>query len=102
MDALSIVGLVLGSSALTTLIQALFSRKKTNSEIKDSYADRLERRIVVLEERVDILEIGKSITMSAINCAYACDKRGKDKFCPVLEHIELNPLPKTQQKESNQ
>lgn len=95
MDILSVIGLVLGSSALTTLIGALFSKKKTDAEIKDSYADRLERRIGVLEGRVDVLEIGKSITMSAINCAYACEKRGNDKFCPVLEHIEHNPLPKT-------
>lgn len=101
MDVLSVIGLVLGSSALTTLIGALFNRKKTNAEIKDSYADRLERRIGVLEGRVDILEIGKSITMSAINCAYACEKRGNDKFCPVLEHIEHNPLPKTSQADNN-
>ena len=41
MDVLSVIGLVLGSSALTTLIGALFNRRKTNAEIKDSYADRL-------------------------------------------------------------
>ena len=101
MDVLSVIGIVLGSSAVTTLIGALFNRKKTNAEIKDSYADRLERRIGVLEGRVDILEIGKSITMSAINCAYACEKRGNDKFCPVLEHIEHNPLPKSSHTDNN-
>ena len=48
MDLLSVLGLILGSSALTTLIGALFNRKKTNAEIGDAYADRLERRIKTL------------------------------------------------------
>ena len=93
MDLLTILGLVLGSSALTTLIGALFNRKKTNAEIGDAYADRLERRIKTLEERVDLYEMRNSISMSAINCAYACDNKGADDFCPVLKHIELHPIP---------
>lgn len=93
MDVLSIIGLVLGSSVLTTLISALFNRKKTNAEIGDAYADRLERRIKTLEERVDLYEMRNSISMSAINCAYACDNKDDDGFCPVLKHIELHPIP---------
>jgi hypothetical protein len=93
MDVLSIIGLVLGSSVLTTLISALFNRKKTNAEIGDAYADRLERRIKTLEERVDLYEMRNSISMSAINCAYACDNKDSDGFCPVLKHIELHPIP---------
>lgn len=93
MDVLSIIGLVLGSSVLTTLISALFNRKKTNAEIGDAYADRLERRIKTLEERVDLYEMRNSISMSAINCAYACDNKDNDGFCPVLKHIELHPIP---------
>lgn len=93
MDVLSVIGLVLGSSALTTLIGALFNRKKTNAEIGDAYADRLERRIKTLEERVDLYEMRNSISMSAINCAYACDNKDSDGFCPVLKHIELHPIP---------
>ena len=34
-----------------------------------------------------------SISMSAINCAYACDNKDNDGFCPVLKHIELHPIP---------
>ena len=93
MDLLSVLGLILGSSALTTLIGALFNRKKTNAEIGDAYADRLERRIKTLEERVDLYEMRNSISMSAINCAYACDNKDNDGFCPVLKHIELHPIP---------
>ena len=93
MDILSVIGLVLGSSVLTTLISALFNRKKTNAEIGDAYADRLERRIKTLEERVDLYEMRNSISMSAINCAYACENKGQDDFCPVLKHIELHPIP---------
>jgi hypothetical protein len=93
MDLLTILGLVLGSSALTTLIGALFNRKKTNAEIGDAYADRLERRIKTLEERVDLYEMRNSISMSAINCAYACENKDGDGFCPVLKHIELHPIP---------
>ena len=93
MDILSVIGLVLGSSVLTTLISALFNRKKTDAEIGDAYADRLERRIKTLEERVDLYEMRNSISMSAINCAYACENKGQDDFCPVLKHIELHPIP---------
>ena len=93
MDLLSVLGLILGSSALTTLIGALFNRKKTNAEIGDAYADRLERRIKTLEERVDLYEMRTSISKSAINCAYACDNKDSDGFCPVLKHIELHPIP---------
>ena len=87
MDLLSVIGLVLGSSALTTLIGALFNRKKTNAEIGDAYADRLERRIKTLEERVDLYEMRNSISMTAINCAYPCGNKHTDGFCPVLKHI---------------
>lgn len=95
MDLLSVLGLVLGSSVLSTGITVLATRKKTNAEINDTYADRLEKRIKTLETRLDIFEMRNSITMSAINCAYACDHRGEDRCCPVLEHIEHNPLPST-------
>jgi len=93
MGVIEIIGIALGSSVLTSLIQAIASRKKDKDEGKESYADRLERRIKVLEERQEILEIRSNIQGSAISCAWACKRKDTPDTCPVLQHMEDNPMP---------
>lgn len=91
MDILQLLGLLLGSSAISTVVSALVNRPKEKQEVEEKYSDRLERRVKVLEDRLDTYELRERIQMAAINCAYACE-HGKDG-CPVLSHMDENPLP---------
>lgn len=91
MDVLTLVGLFLSSSVVSTIATALITRRKDKAEVEDKYADRLERRVKALEDRLDTYELRERIQMGAINCAHACE-HGKSG-CPVLSHMEDNPLP---------
>lgn len=53
MDVLTLVGLFLSSSVVSTIATALLSRRKDKAEVEDKYADRLERRVKALEDRLD-------------------------------------------------
>ena len=102
MGALEIIGIALGSSVLTSLIQAIASRRKEKDDSKETYADRLERRVRILEERQEILEIRGNIQAASINCAWACRNRTATEPCPVIQHMESNPMPKFNKKEEEQ
>lgn len=91
MNWAEILGLILGSSAVATLLNGLVMRSKTKAETDgtvsehyDAYADRLEHRISVLEKRVHVVEERNSILSGAISCAYRCDHVD---ICPVLDQM---------------
>lgn len=99
MNWLEFVIAILSSSAVATGISALINRPKTkaeaqkvHSEINGTYADRLERRIDTLCERMEIYELREMVEESAINCAHKCHI--PDEECPVLEYLEKHPMPR--------
>ena len=90
MDWYEILGIILGSSAVTELISWTFRKKQTDANIYDNFTRRLEERIGVLERRIDRLEARDAVFSSATACAYACRY---NEECPVLRHLIDNPLP---------
>lgn len=102
MGAIEIIGIALGSSVLTALIQAIVTRLKNKDDNQESYANRLERRIKTLEDRQEILEERTNIQQSAISCAWACKNKSEQDPCPVLQHMELNPMPMFNRKTEQQ
>ena len=85
MNWVEIIGIVVGSTAFSTLISALVKRPET-------YADRLEKRVNTLAEKIDLYEMREMIEASAISCAHKCHI--PDEECPVLNYMDKHPIPK--------
>lgn len=88
-----------GSSVIATLVSSLFNKprsdaetRKVYSEINETYADRLERRIDTVTERLEIYELREMVEQSAINCAHKCHI--PDEECPVLNYMKDHPMPR--------
>lgn len=92
---LEIVGLLLGSSLLSTVVTLLFNRKKDKQEMEFNYTDKLENRLEKLERRVETLEFRDNVYSSATACAHAC-RLPEDYNCPVLFYLETHPVPEKQ------
>lgn len=93
-----ILGLILGSSVISTLVAALVNRpqtaadaKKTHIEGEKMYTDTLEHRIDVLSARQDRYEFRDHVQNAAINCAHKCQI--PDDECPVLQFLDKHPIP---------
>lgn len=89
----------LGSSVVATVVSALINKpksdaetKKIHSEINETYADRLERRIDTVTERLEVYELREIVEESAINCAHKCHI--PDAECPVLIYMKEHPMPR--------
>lgn len=99
MNWAEIIIALLGSSVLATAVSALINKPKSDaetrkiqSEINDTYADRLERRIDTVTERLEVYELREIVQESAINCAHKCHI--PDAECPVLKYINEHPMPR--------
>ena len=97
MQWIEILGLVLGSSVISSMLTLVANRNKraaetdgTVSEHYDTYADRLERRQALLETRVALLENRDSIFDRAVSTAYRCPYAAN---CPTLDFLKRNPVP---------
>lgn len=97
MQWIETLGLVLGSSVISSLLTLVANRNKraaetdgTVSEHYDTYAERLEQRLQALESRIALLEFRDSIFDRAITTAYQCPYVAT---CPSLDFLRRHPLP---------
>lgn len=86
----SIIGILLGSSVLSTVVNSLINRKKNNQEVEFNYQEKLEIRIEKLEKRLDKFELRDNIYTSATACANGCKQVPN---CPVLDYLKVHPVP---------
>ncbi len=92
-----IIGIVLGSSTITSLLN-IFANRRINAAQADGiilshvmeFVKTFERRIERLSDRVARLETRDAIFDRATAHAYRC--KGREE-CPVLRYLEQHPLP---------
>lgn len=88
-----IIALILGSSAITAVVNGFVNKRKTNAGIYEDYTERLEGRIGKLEHRIDEMEKRDHIFSSAVSCAYRCKLPQDIAQCPVLDYISMHDMP---------
>ena len=104
MGVWEIIALILGSSAVTAAVTAIFARPqtkanavKTNVEAAGDLSDHsldlvkvLEDRVKNQDEKLTILEKKIMIFLSAISCIYQCNYSHQFPVLKFLQEIEKN------------
>lgn len=84
------VSVLIGSSALSTLLSSWLNRKNEKQTREFNYQERLEARMEKLEHRLDRFEMRDTVYSSATACANAC---ANADGCPVLAYLQDHPVP---------